>query len=281
MTLLARLAGRRDLLVPDVDYCRVLHGNRASPILRDVQALRHQVEWVEAAAGQAALAPAPLFDDADNWSVHVAAYRHADGTPPHLAAAVRLVQPPPSQPYPYESLCQAAPAIVLPPRSITAEVSRLVVDARLRRRSGDSPEGIGAVFAGAGTAAMISAGPGAVRGRAEEPLLLLGLYREMYRHSRAHGISAWLAVMERPHARALSQMGMWFEAIGTHAPAGPPVALHLLDLDAFARRLRRENRMLAAWFHDEPVGWWIKARLLAQALRHGHPLARQMGRGAS
>ncbi|WP_229518527.1 PEP-CTERM/exosortase system-associated acyltransferase [Massilia sp. PAMC28688] len=262
MTLLDRLRGKRDILVPYFDYCRVLRGNRESVILGDTCRLRHDVYCVERA-----LLPqeggALETDEADSCAVHVGAYdSHGQ-----LAASVRLVQPGPGQDYPFSQYCAPFPDVTLPPREQAGELSRLVVHQHYRRRRGDSVEGVPHGFAAHGHTRAIR--PAVGGRRSGSPLLLLGLYRELYRHSREHGLRYWYAAMERPLARALDRMGLPFRPISGPAEDVGPVVLHMLELDALEARLRRENRFLAAWFHGEPVAWWVRLRLLLEAARLG------------
>jgi N-acyl amino acid synthase of PEP-CTERM/exosortase system len=266
VTLLDRLRGRRDILVPYFEYCRVLRGNRESVILRDIFSLRYDVYCAERAFVPSAAGDTGLETDAaDSWAVHFGAYDRQQ----QIAATVRLVQPPPGQDYPFSQYCSPFPDVTLPPRAEAAEVSRLVVRKTYRRRSGDSMEGVPHAFAEHGKASAIWPAGGGARRRCDSPLLLLGLYRDMYRHSRETGIRFWYAAMDRPLARSLDRMGIPFRPISEQVDYFGPVALHMVDLDALDARLRQENRFLAAWFNGEPIAWWVKLRLLVQSARLG------------
>ena len=264
MTLLDRLRGRRDILVPYFDYCRVLRGNRESVILRDIFTLRHDVYCIERAFLPAGGDNGGIETDAaDHCAIHFGSYdQHQD-----LIATVRLVQPHAGQDYPFRQYCTPFAGTALPARAQAAEVSRLVVRKSYRRRRGDSMEGVPRDFTEHGDTGAIRPAAGGVRQRGTGPLLLLGLYREMYRHSREHGIRYWYAAMERSLARALDRMGFPFEPISEPVDYFGPVALYMVDLDALDARLRQQNRFLAAWFNDEPIPWWVKARLLLHAAR--------------
>lgn len=253
MTLLERLRGTRDLLVPHFAYCRLLRGNRESLMLRQVHSLRDAVEWPTGLPGS---------DESDNWAVHALAWDRQQ----QLAAAVRLVQPPPGLDFPFQHSFPYFNPATLPPRAQAAEVSALVVRAHYRRRAGDSLQGIAADFAEHGAPRAILPAFGRARQRSQGPLLLLGLYRELLRHSREHGIGYWYAALDRPLARSLERMGFPFRPVGPELAAGE-ASLHLLDLAHFSERLRQENGFLAAWFHDEPVSAWVKLRVLLQAMR--------------
>lgn len=103
-----------------------------------------------------------------------------------------------------------------------------------------------------------------VRGdkRNNSPLLLLGMYREMYRYSRQNGIRYWYAAMERSLARSLEKMGFKFVPIGPQVDYYGPVTPHMADLDELIGRLRKENKFLAAWFNDEPIPFWIMVKTM-------------------
>jgi N-acyl amino acid synthase of PEP-CTERM/exosortase system len=260
--LLDRLRGRRDILVPYFDYCRVLRGNRESVILRDMFALRYDVYCIERAfLPQDAACTGMESDEADHCAVHFGTYDQQQD----MVATVRLVQPPAGQDYPFAHYCTPFADVTLPPREQAAEVSRLVVRKSYRRRRGDSMEGVPRDFSEHGDTAAIRPAGGRARQRGNGPLLLLGLYREMYRHSRENGIRYWYAAMERSLARSLDKMGFPFRPISEQVDYFGPVALHMVDLDALETRLRQQNRFLAAWFNDEPIPWWVKARLMAHA----------------
>lgn len=264
--LLERLRGRRDILVPYFAYCRVLRGNRESVMLRDMFTLRYDVYCIERAfLPHSAGAAGQETDDADNCAVHFVTYNEQQ----HMVATVRLVQPPPGQPYPFEQYCVPFAELTLPPRAQAVEVSRLVVRKSYRRRRGDSMEGVPQDFSEHGQLAAIRPGGARLRQRGHGPLLLLGLYREMYRHSRENGIRYWYAAMERSLARSLDKMGFPFQPISEQVDYFGPVTLYMVDLDTLDARLRRENRFLAAWFNDEPIPWWVKVRLLAHAVQVG------------
>lgn len=256
MTLIERLRGTRDLLVPHFEFCRLLHANGESLMLRQIHGLRD-------AAALADDTPADLGgDDADAWAVHALAWDRQQ----QLAAAVRLVQPPAGHDFPFLQTFPHIDRATLPARGQAAEVSALVVRARYRRRAGDSLHGVTAEFSEHGQARTILPVFGRARQRGRGPLLLLGLYRELLRHSREYGIAYWYAALDRPLARSLEQMGLPFRPVGPQLPAGQP-GLHLLELAHCRAQLRQQNRFLAAWFDDEPMPLWLKLGALLRAGR--------------
>jgi N-acyl amino acid synthase of PEP-CTERM/exosortase system len=260
--LLDRLLGRRDLLVPYFDFETVLRQAVASAVLRDIRKLRYEVYCLECNYLQADAYDEGLeADEYDVNAIHFAAYTldHAS-----IIGTVRLVQPGPDQAYPFQDHCTTFGQFVFPPRAEAAEISRLVVRKTHRRRRGDSMEGISAEFRDRGRLAEIRAKPvlGREQRRGNSPLLLLGLYREMYRYSRAHGIRYWYAAMERSVARSREKMGCKFVPIGPQTHNNGPVTPHMVDLHDLNARLQIENKFLAAWFNDEPIPFRVLVRTL-------------------
>ena len=269
MLLWDRLFGKRDILIPYFDFSKVLRGNMESFILKEIYRLRYEVYCLECEYLQAKDFKEGLeCDDYDDCSIHFAAY-----TLDHdIVGTVRLVQPGEHQVYPFEGHCKVFEDFAMPARANSAEISRLVVRKTFRRRRGDSMEGISRDFAEKGTTAGIQP-PTANEKRGYSPLLLLGMYREMYRHSRAHGIRFWYAAMERSLARSLEKMGFKFMPIGPQVNYYGPVTPHMVDLNDLNERLQKDNKFLAAWFNDEPIPFLVMLRTMA-----GHMLAERSKR---
>jgi N-acyl amino acid synthase of PEP-CTERM/exosortase system len=259
MRLIDRLFGKRDILTHYFDFTRVLRGNIESFILKDIYQLRYQVYCLECGDLQPAESAAGSeIDEYDDCAIHVAAYNMQRD----IVGTVRLVQPRAGQAYPFEAHCTVFDDVARPAPEHAGEVSRLVVGKTYRRRRGDTIEGIASDFAQQGTTAGIVPARGK---RANGPLLLLGMYREMYRHSRANGVRYWYAAMERSLAHSLDKMGFKFVAIGPQADYDGAVTPYLVDLDELDERLRRENTFLAAWFNDERIPLWILIRALLRS----------------
>ena len=252
--LVDRLTGKRDILAPYFDVASMVRAAPGSPILRQIGQLRDEV-------GAERGAEPGADDGADHAARHFAAYA-AGGV---LVGAARLLQPAPAQPFPFEQACKLFDNAPRPPRAQCCELSQLVVRSTLRRRRGDSPEGIAQLFAERGTTAAILP-RGATRDpRNHSPLLLLALYRAMYRYSRANGVRYWYAPMERQLARSLDTMGFKFLPIGPEGAGG--LTPHLADLDDVSARLRTENPFLADWLNDEPIALWLRLRTLFASVR--------------
>ncbi|QOY94697.1 PEP-CTERM/exosortase system-associated acyltransferase [Massilia sp. UMI-21] len=258
--LVQRFGGKRDVLVPYFSFQQVLKGNMESYVLKEIYKLRYEVyclerHYLEASEFQNGLET----DEYDPCSIHFAAYT----LDKDIVGTVRLVQPNDGQPYPFESHCTPFPEFSCPPREAAAEISRLVVKKTYRRRRGDSMEGISQDFVEKGSTKTIQPSSTVRRDRrGNSPLLLLGMYREMYRYSRQNGIRYWYAAMERSLARSLQKMGFRFVPIGPQVDYYGPVTPHMVDLDELLGRLRRENKFLAAWFNDEPIPLWIMLKTM-------------------
>lgn len=263
--LLRRLAerfnGKRDILIPYFTFRRVLKGNMESYVLKEIFKLRYEVYCVERHFLEASECQEGLETDGyDDCAIHFAAYTLDD----NIIGTVRLVQPHPGQEYPFESHCTPFPEFAAPDRETAAEVSRLVVRKTFRRRRGDSMEGISKDFVEKGSTKSIQPRSTVRRDkRGNSPLLLLGMYREMYRYSRQNGIRYWYAAMERSLARSLGKMGFKFVPIGPQVDYYGPVTPHMADLDELIERLNKENKFLAAWFNDEPIPFWIMVKTMA------------------
>jgi N-acyl amino acid synthase of PEP-CTERM/exosortase system len=264
--LLDQLLGKRDILTPHFDFHTVAPGDGASALLPDIFKLRYEVYCLERAFLDAKLFPDGVeSDEYDRCSAHFGAYTLTND----LIGTVRLVQPDNGMPYPFEDHCGLFDEVRLPPREQVAEISRLIVRKSFRRRRGDSMEGVSADFQEKGSTATVMPLTSAQESRNNSPLLLLGLYRQMYRHSRANGIRYWLAAMERSLARSLDKMGMHFEAIGPKSEYYGPVTLHMVDLDELEETMRRENKFLVAWFNDETIPTWIMLKTVLGGMMRG------------
>jgi N-acyl amino acid synthase of PEP-CTERM/exosortase system len=231
-------------------YC----GRALSGVPADIARLRFEVYCLECAFLQSETFHEGLeHDQYDTHAMHFAAYTLEE----RVIGAVRLVQPKDGKPYPFQQYCKPFDGLELPPDGEAAEISRLVVRKGHRRRRADSLLGV----------------PGRddleqewydhehwrrAQGRRgderDSPMLLFGLYREMYRHSLRSGIRYWYAAMERSLIRSLERLGFAFEAIGPQADYYGAVTPCLLDLRAMEERLHNTNPALARWFMQRPLG---------------------------
>jgi N-acyl amino acid synthase of PEP-CTERM/exosortase system len=271
-----------DLLVPHFSFKRAQYEAITPEFLNEICSLRYEVYCLECGF----LDPKDYehgieCDEYEGRSTHVAAYNLSD----EIVGTVRLVQArDDNQQFPWQSHCVSFENFVLPPPTLSAEVSRLVVHKRYRRRSGDNMAGVSQEIETSQKTAVISAPPCAAcaatntvirkRRRSNTPQILLGMYRELYRYSRANGVRYWYAAMERHLANSLGKMGFPFKPIGPATDYYGPVTPYLADLDEVVESLRERNPLLCAWFHDEPISRWLLLQTFVQmqlgALRNKH-----------
>ncbi|VXC19543.1 PEP-CTERM/exosortase system-associated acyltransferase [Massilia sp. 9I] len=230
-------------------------GLSANNVPGDIFRLRHQVYCLECAFLQAdQYVDGMELDDYDDASTHFAAYTMDE----KLVGAVRLVQPREPKPYPFELHCEVFSDFEMPDRDQAAEISRLVVKKSHRRRRADSVLGVPGFLQD--KEQQIEFDPAVDRRDRTSPMLLLGMYREMFRHSEEAGIRYWFAAMERSLAHALKKMGFRFMAIGPEANYYGSVTPYVLDLHDLRRKLVLSNPTLAAWFSEKPP-----------VVEHSHP----------
>ncbi|MDP2809155.1 MAG: PEP-CTERM/exosortase system-associated acyltransferase [Rhodocyclaceae bacterium] len=248
---------RRDLLTPYFGFTHLMREKIESALFRDIRRLRYEVYCLECRYLDAQDYGDGLESDAyDERSFHVAAHS-LDGL---LVGTVRLVLAGEGERFPFEEHCAVFADFVFPPRVECAEVSRLVVRRSFRRRPGDSREGISKEFQEKGSVDAIAPehrDAGGKHRRSNSPQIMLGMYREMYRHSRRTGIRYWFAAMESGLARSLDRMGFRFVPAGPETDYYGPVTTYIVDLRELGADLRKANEFLARWFNDEPISLWL------------------------
>jgi N-acyl amino acid synthase of PEP-CTERM/exosortase system len=231
---------------PEPQFFRSYPGSGSAP--EDLFKLRYDVYCVERAYLKPDAAPGGLErDDYDDCATHFAAYASDDA----LIGTVRLVTPAASREYPFERHCTTFQGFRKPPHDHCGEVSRLAVRRSHRRRRADCLLGIPGIALSAAEAG--GAGREADRRQSPSPMLLLGMYREMYRHSRSRGIRFWYAAMERSLAHSLKRMGFQFEPIGPAADYYGKVTPYMLDLGSMMPGLDIINPPLRAWLEEAPA----------------------------
>lgn len=202
--------------------------------------LRYQVYCIEAGFLDPGDYPDQLeMDDDDQRSIHFGAKNSAG----LLAGTSRLVLGSDDQPFPYATHCPPFDGFTPPPWQMSAEVSRLAVSKKYRRRAGDSMSGVNEL-----DAAKIKPPPLPNDKRVGAPLLVLSLYREMFQYSKAHGIRYWYAAMERPLVRVLARYGFLFTPIGEQRDYWGPVTPYIGDLQQLENALDQSNPELMDWF---------------------------------
>ncbi len=227
---------------------RSFQGGRLSEVPTELFKLRHDVYCIERAFLKADDSFEGMeFDDFDDSAMHFAAYTMEES----LMGTVRLVTPRAPTSFPFQLHCSTFPDFAMPPQEQCGEISRLAVKRTHRRRRADSVAGIPGFSLPQQSAPTLA--PEVERRHSASPMLLLGMYREMYRHSRENGIRYWFAAMERSLAYALERMGFRFAAIGPVADYYGAVTPYMLDLGELTPRLAENNPTLAAWFNEKPL----------------------------
>jgi N-acyl amino acid synthase of PEP-CTERM/exosortase system len=227
---------------------RSYQGHKPGEVPNELFKLRYDVYCIERAFLKADDSFDGMeFDDYDDRSTHFAAFTMDEA----LIGTVRLVTPRPRQPFPFELHCSTFNDFVMPPRQQCGEISRLAVKRTHRRRRADSVMGIPGFAPNREQGLMLS--PEIERRSNNSPMLLLGMYREMYRHSRDKGIRYWFAAMERSLAYSLKKMGFRFDAIGPVSDYYGEVTPYVLDLGELMPKLAENNPPLGAWFDEKPL----------------------------
>lgn len=231
----------------NVQTFRSYDRRRPEGVPDDLFRLRYDVYCLERAFLKPDVAVAGLErDDYDDCSTHFAAYTEDEA----LVGTVRLVTPEPARAYPFQLHCSVFPHFQMPADAGCGEISRLAVRRSHRRRRADCLVGVPGFTPVA--VPPFGLAPEQERRETDSPMLLLGMYREMYRHSRVHGIRYWFAAMERSLAFSLRKIGFRFEPIGPVADYYGKVTPYVLDLGAAIPELSVNNPPLSAWFDEAP-----------------------------
>ena len=214
--------------------------------LKNLYALRYDIYCLECGFLAAEDYPDGLeTDEFDRRSAHFSA-NNADGL---VAGAVRLVTSEAEKPFPYLDHCTPFADFEPPPLVESGEISRLAVRREYRRRAGDSLSGVNESHLKGVDA--VDTSPQGER-RVNAPLLVLGLYREMYRYSCDKDIRYWYAAMEKKLARVLDLFGFHFTPIGPEQDYYGPVTPYLADLRKLEQDLEASNPALLWWFRSGP-----------------------------
>jgi N-acyl amino acid synthase of PEP-CTERM/exosortase system len=170
-----------------------------------VQQLRYSVYCLECKYLDAARYPSEReTDEYDPHSVHFAATNERN----ELVATLRLVRDS-ELGFPLEHHAGSLSADYHKlPRKATAEISRLILAKTYRRRANDGLYGqeLGEADAAARAEATYR--------RSQYPLILFGLFKEMYLESVDMGVEYWVAAMEAGLQRMLSRFGLGLHQVG-------------------------------------------------------------------
>lgn len=222
--------------------CQHLDWEHQREMLNIAYSLRHQVYCQECNfLPTEQYADGLETDQFDEQSAHFSAHNALD----ELIGYVRLVPVRENGIFPFEQHCQELfPHIEQPPRDQAAEISRLIIRRDYRRRKGDTISGV--------TIQTIEPnGNVLVHNRRKHPVILLGLFRQMYMYSIGSGIRYWYAAMERPLNRILSQFGFIFTQVSPEIDYYGLVACYLADLRKLEEDLHRTNPALLMWFRQD------------------------------
>jgi len=185
------------------NFSRVAADDAAT--LTDIRKLRYDVYCVECKYLDAAAYPDGIeSDEYDPHSAHFCARNERE----EMVATLRLVFDSPLG-FPMES--HAGPLsddYRRLPRDKAAEISRLILAKSYRRRANDGLYG-----ADLGNPEGMTQQELAFR-RSQYPLILFGLFKEMYMESLSIGLGYWLAAMEAGLQRMLSNFGLGLKQVG-------------------------------------------------------------------
>jgi N-acyl amino acid synthase of PEP-CTERM/exosortase system len=219
-----------------------------------VFALRYQVYCLERSFLPAEDYPNGLErDDYDQYSTLIAAYSLTD----LLVGALRLITPPDGKQFLFEEHCPKLFANrMIPPRSECAEISRLVISKLYRRRVGDTVFGV--------PSQLLDETPlpprnfdrrrtqrGDTDRRKLQPEILFGLLRQVYQHSKRHGIHYWCMALEKSLALHLERIFYFtLEPLGEQVDYYGPVTPFILSMEHFENALSQGNPVLFGWFQE-------------------------------
>jgi N-acyl amino acid synthase of PEP-CTERM/exosortase system len=209
--------------------------------MQSVFELRYQVYCLERGYLPGADYPGGMETDAfDPGSAHFCEFDDCGD----IAGYVRLVRDTGDTRFPFQQHCSdLLDGVSLPPATISAEVSRLIIRSDFRRQR------VASVAEGASVVRpTIDHRPRRPERRHPcSPLILPQLYRQMVVYSLATGIRYWYAAMERPLARSLLHMNYPFRQITPEVDYYGPVATYMLDMDELKHRLALRNPDHLAW----------------------------------
>lgn len=158
------------------------------------------------------------MDEYDPYSIHFAALDHENT----VIGTIRLIKNVESIPYPIEIHCKPIIEKNGLIRSRLAEISRLAVSKKYRRRDNDDLSG------------MVSSSTDEKNDpvskvvelreyRRRRPEIVLGLYKLLYHESKRLQLTHWVAAMERTLWQVLNRFGIQFQQVGDEVNYYGPV----------------------------------------------------------
>ena len=213
-------------------------------LLQKLFRLRYDIYCLEKRFLSAEEFPEKLETDSfDAVSTHIAACTSNN----EIVGSLRLVQPNTKQNFPFEQTCALFHSVTLPPPQESGEISRFIVNKTYRQNKTNFLQASEPVVQ------LDAIGEPLVKNVITSAELVLGMYRELYRHSCVTGIRYWYAAMERSLATLLRRTGFNFEPIGPVTDYYGPVIPFLVDLNILRKTLEAQNPVLWDWFNDTTV----------------------------
>lgn len=212
-----------------------------------VFALRYQVYCLEKSFLSADDYPNGLErDEYDDYSTYITATDQSN----IVVGSIRIVMPPEGMLFPFQKHCtHLFKEKPLPSPHDCVELSRFVISKVYRRRADDTSFGVSSKLLGEfSDQASVIASQKNEHGRKQQPEILLGIVRQMYRHCKEIGVSYWYVAIEPSLARMLRRINFHFEAIGEEENYYGPVTPYLLAIDKFEFDLSRNDPAMFAWF---------------------------------
>jgi N-acyl amino acid synthase of PEP-CTERM/exosortase system len=197
-------------------------------LLEESYRLRYQVYCLERMFLPAQDYPNHLeIDDFDGHATHVGVV-DADEA---LAGTARLIAFGPAG-LPILRYCTISPearTVIDNAGNTVAEVSRLSISRRYRRRQGDGPFGAEDILGADGIAV-----PRLDRrqGRGD---VFVTLVKAIYQAAKRNGVTHWLVATETSLQRLIVHLGLPFKLVGPEADYGGPVAPYIMSLAEFDR----------------------------------------------
>ena len=122
------------------------------------------------------------------------------------------------------------------PKSQLAEISRLAVSKSWRRRTNDGLYGLTSYHSSPDDKI-----PDHIKLKRKRPIIVFGLYKQMYLESKRRGITHWYAAMEQKLNATLNKFSFEFEAIGPEHDYYGPVTPFLGNISNIEKRLYSEK----------------------------------------
>ena len=223
-------------------------------LLKEVFNLRYQVYCHECGFLNPDDYPEGLeIDQYDPQSINFAALDHEDT----IVGTIRLIMNSETTPFPIEVHCQSMIKKNGFPRNHIAEISRLAVSKKYRKRVDDGRTGMES-YPIAKDSEEARRELESREYRRKRPEIVLGLYKLMYHESKQHHLTHWFAAMERKLWEILNRVGILFHQIGEEVDYYGPVIPYFGSISELERHIYQVNpELYCHYFLDglEPYYW--------------------------